>query len=99
MLLNSLICGAELLLLCITQSRKALEAREWKRTGGESEKRLKLSIHRVTKEPSVVNTVLLSIITGMMIGKWIVEPLIDIYRERKDLATFEMMWDKNDWQD
>ena len=47
----------------------------------------------------MVNTVLLSMIVGMMIGKWIVEPLIDIYRERKDLATFEMMWDKNDWQD
>ena len=47
----------------------------------------------------MINTVLLAIITGMMIGKWIVEPLIDIYRERKGLATFEMMWDKNDWQD
>jgi hypothetical protein len=35
----------------------------------------------------------------MLIGKWIVEPLIDIYQERKDSATFEMMWDKNDWQD
>jgi hypothetical protein len=47
----------------------------------------------------VINTVLLAIITGMLIGKWIVEPLIDIYQERKDLATFEMMWDKNDWLD
>jgi hypothetical protein len=94
-----LICGEGLLLLSITQSRKALEAREWKHIGGESEKRLKLSIHRVTKERSVVNTVLLSMIAGMMIGKWIVEPLIDIYRERKELATFEMMWDKSEWQD
>lgn len=47
----------------------------------------------------MINTVLLAIITGMLIGKWIVEPLIGIYQERKDLATFEMMWDKNDWQD
>ena len=38
-------------------------------------------------------------IAGMMIGKWIVEPLIDIYRERKELATFEMMWDKANWYD
>lgn len=47
----------------------------------------------------MTNTVLLAIIAGMMIGKWIVQPLIDIYRKRKDLATFEMMWDKNDWLD
>lgn len=45
----------------------------------------------------MTNTVLLAIITGMLIGKWIVEPLLDIYRERKDLASFEMMWDKVDW--
>ncbi len=47
----------------------------------------------------MINTVLLSMIAGMMIGKWIIEPLIDIYRERKDRVTFEMMWDKNNWQD
>jgi hypothetical protein len=58
--------------------------------------------YQFTKQPggqSVTNTVLLAIIAGMMIGKWIVQPLIDIYRERKDLASFEMMWDKNDWLD
>lgn len=47
----------------------------------------------------MINTVLLAVIAGMMIGKWIVQPLIDIYRERKDLASFEMMWEKNDWLD
>ena len=81
------------------QSRKALEEKAWRHTGGAKEKKPELSIHRVTKGQSVINTVLLAIITGMLIGKWIVEPLIDIYQERKDLATFEMMWDKNDWQD
>ena len=81
------------------QSKKALEEGVWKPIGGEKEKKRELSIRRVTKEQSVINTVLLAIITGMLIGKWIVEPLIDIYQERKDLATFEMMWDKNDWLD
>jgi hypothetical protein len=81
------------------QSRKALGEKVWRLTGGAKEKKRELLIHRVTKEQSVINTVLLAIITGMLIGKWIVEPLIDIYQERKDLATFEMMWDKNDWQD
>lgn len=47
----------------------------------------------------MINTVLLAAIVGMMIGKWVIEPLIDIYREHKELATFEMMWDKNNWYD
>jgi hypothetical protein len=76
-----------------------LEERAWRRFGGESEKNGVLSIHKVARVQSVTNTVLLAIIAGMMIGKWIVQPLIDIYRKRKDLATFEMMWDKNDWLD
>jgi hypothetical protein len=47
----------------------------------------------------MINTVLLAIIAGMMIGKWIVEPLIDIYRDQRDRASFDMMWDKGEWQD
>ena len=47
----------------------------------------------------MINTVLLAAIAGMMIGKWVIEPLIDIYRSRKDMVTFEMMWDKNNWYD
>ena len=47
----------------------------------------------------MINTVLLAMITGMMLGKWVIEPLIDIYRDYKSRATFEMMWDKGDWQE
>ena len=47
----------------------------------------------------MINTVLLAIITGMLIGKWVFEPLIEIYRDYKNRASFDMMWDKSDWQD
>lgn len=47
----------------------------------------------------MINTVLLAMITGMMIGKWVIEPLIDIYRDYRDRASFDMMWDKGEWQD
>lgn len=47
----------------------------------------------------MINTVLLAVITGMMIGKWIVEPLIDIYRDHRDRASFDMMLDMDEWQD
>lgn len=42
----------------------------------------------------MINTVLLAIITGMLIGKWIFEPLLQIWLEYKNKASFEMMWDK-----
>lgn len=43
----------------------------------------------------MINTVLLAIIAGMMIGKWVIEPLIDIYNDRKTKATFDDMWSKD----
>jgi hypothetical protein len=46
----------------------------------------------------MIQTVLLAAITGMLIGKWICEPLIDIYREYKGTTTFKKMWEKNDWK-
>jgi hypothetical protein len=30
----------------------------------------------------------------MLIGKWIFEPLLQIWLEYKNKASFEMMWDK-----
>jgi flagellar motor component MotA len=31
----------------------------------------------------MINTVLLAAITGMLIGKWIIEPIIDILKQRR----------------
>lgn len=46
----------------------------------------------------MINTVLLAAITGILIGKFIIEPLIEIYSDRKFKNILMDIFEDDDWE-